>query len=128
MAIPDPDFSRAENGTANRVGWRAEAGGLRRREDAALPRSGGARGAGRGLGGRGKQAGGAAERSREKGAGGPWAARSSRAWAPRGLPEGARGARLPGKTRAASPSLPAWETGLRLFPGNCLQVGLSLRF
>lgn len=125
MAIPDPDFSRAENGATNRAGWRAEAGGLRRREDAGLQRSGGARA---GPAGRAGQAGrGAAERSREKGAGGPWAARSSSAWAPRRLPEGARGARSP-RTRAASPSLPARETGLWLLPGNRLQVGLSLRF
>ena len=126
MAIPDPDFSRAENGATNRAGWRAEAGGLLRREDTALQRSGGARA---GPAGRAGQAGrGAAERSWEKRAGGPWAPRSSRAWAPRRLPEGARGARSPRRTRAASPSLPARETGLRLLPGNRLQVGLSLRF
>ena len=58
----------------------------------------------------------------------PSAPRSPRASAPRRLPEGARGARqLHRRIRAASPLLPAGETGLRLLPESSLHVGFSLR-
>lgn len=61
--------------------------------------------------------------SPERGACGPWAARSApepARFAPRRL--------LCGRTRAASLLLPARETGLRLLPESPPQVGLSLSF